>query len=296
MARRPFWRIVIGFAVVALLAPTSASQATTRLGITVLGGTSDSPGMADGEAYFESMFSSGPSMSFGESSNSGDGSSLASGSVGFGWARSLSTANHSTLDDGIPGTSNASTQSLFRDDLTITAPGMSGSGTVTFLIDVSGGVTASSSAESASVNSEADWSAFVRSSTAPSEAGRIGEGGIFVGFDGVFPTGDLMGGMYAWGPIPFNFGVPFEITVALNALVDVNFCCSAAANFGSTLQWLGVVELVDGGGTPVADFEIASGSGADYGEAIPVPEPASAALALVSLVTTVLLAGIRRSS
>jgi hypothetical protein len=105
-----------------------------------------------------------------------------------------------------------------------------------------------------------------------------------------------MGGVYEWGPIPFAFGNPFEITIALNAEADANFCCSAAANFDSTLSWEGVVELRDGGGALVSDFEITSSSGVDYAEPIPVPEPAAEAMTLVSLLTAALVLRLRRST
>ena len=276
---------------IVVLAAARSSEATTNLAITLLGAAGPSATAEDGENYFETMLSNGPSFAYGENANSPDGSSVASASVGFGWARSLSTASHSAPSE-TSGSSNASTQSLFRDDITITAPGMSGGGTVTFLIDSPGGMAVTSSAESSSVNAEASWSVFVRSSTAPSEAGRLGEGSIQIDSLGVLSTGDQMGGMYEWGPLPFSFGIPFEITVALNAEVDVNHCCSATANF-ATLTWEGVDEMRDGDGALVSDFEITSGSGADFGEPIAVPEPAADALAIASLLTTALLIQIR---
>lgn len=297
MARRSLVRILIWVAPIAFLAHAPISEAATNLEVTVLGGAGDSPGMDDGATYFETVSTTTESsLSFGESANSPDGSSISSGSVGFGWARSVASASHSALNEGVTRTSSASAQALFRDDLTITAPGASGGGSVTFLIDVSGGLVATSSGETAGHSADADWSAFARASTVPAEAGRIAEGSLTDGQSGLFPTGDLMGGVYEWGPIPFGFGNPFEITIALNAEVDVNFCCSAAANFDSTLGWEGVVEIRDDGGALVSDFDITSSSGANYAEPIPVPEPSAEAMTLVSLLTMALLLRVRRST
>ncbi len=287
MPQRPIARILMWVTALAFLAHAPTSEATTRLEITVLGGAGASAAGGDGQHYFETVSSTEAPFSYGESANSPDGSSDASGSVGFGWARSLATASHSAPAEANGG-SSASTQSLFRDDLTITAPGATGGGSVIFRIDVSGGLAAATAAETSSMSADADWSTFARASTAPAEAGRIAEGHLFKSQSGVFPTGDLMGGVYEWGPIPFTFGVPFEITIAMNAEVDVNRCCSATANFESS--WEGVVEIRDGEGMLVPDFSISSGSGANYGESIPVPEPAVGALALASLMAIGLVA------
>ena len=297
MARRSLtWPMgcVMALVFVAIPLPSAAAR---RLEITVLGASSDSPGMLDGQTYgLTTMFTLlDPSLSFGDSASSGDGSALSSGSVGYGWARSLASASHSAADEGVTRTSNATTQSLFRDDLIITSPGMSGGGTVTFLIEVSGGLAAMSLGDTPSTDASADWNAYARASTAPSEAGRIAEGSLIQSSFGVIATGDLTGGEYEWGPIPFGFGSSFEVTIALNTSVDVDFCCSAAANFESTLTWEGVVEIRDGNGALADDFEITSGSGANFGEPISVPEPASEALALMSLLTTALLIRTRRS-
>ena len=87
-----------------------------------------------------------------------------------------------------------------------------------------------------------------------------------------------------------------EITIALGAEADVNRCCSSIAAFDSTLTWEGVVEIRDGADALVSDFMISSESGANYGEPIPVLEPAGVEMALASLMTSAFLVRVRRSA
>jgi hypothetical protein len=180
MRQRSFVRGLLWVIPFAVLVHAPIGEAASNLEITVLGGAGDSPGMDDGDTYFETVSTTTESaLSFGESASSPDGSSISTGSVGFGWARSVASAAHSAVNEGVTRRSPASAQSLFRDDLTITAPGASGGGSVTFLLDASGGLVATSSGETTSHTAGSDWSLFARSSTAPSEAGRIGEGSLF---------------------------------------------------------------------------------------------------------------------
>lgn len=66
----------------------------------------------------------------------------------------------------------------------------------------------------------------------------------------------------------------------------------AVADFGHTLKWLGLDRVTLADGTPyTGGFTITSASGFDYGQALAVPEPASAGSLVAGLL---LLAGLRR--
>ena len=112
------------------------ASASTRLSLTFIGGSSTPKegGGADSDTYFEELSLEGPAshLASGESASSPAGSSTSAASVGYGWARGTVAVNHSFTPNGIASASNGHTQSAFRDDITITAPGLSGSGSVTF--------------------------------------------------------------------------------------------------------------------------------------------------------------------
>jgi hypothetical protein len=265
---------------IATLGLGSDARATTRLSLTFIGGslTPKQGGGADAENYFEQPTQQGPApfLASAESASSPAGSSNSVASVGYGWARGTAAVIHSFTPNGILSTSSGHTQSAFRDDITITAPGQSGSGSVIFRIDVEGSMAVDSIDQSLT-SADAGWQVVAGGNF-------IAEGYLFYGLlgpggdRGFLMTGDQQGGSYEY-PVAFQFGVPVQIAVALNIDARVDFCCSAASNFGSSLTWGGVVELRDSMGEVVSEFSIASGSGANYGESIPVPEPGSTALA-----------------
>jgi hypothetical protein len=90
-----------------------------------------------------------------------------------------------------------------------------------------------------------------------------------------------------------NFDIPFDLTVAAavetQVVADAEGALSqAAADLGGSFEWAGIVEVVDGLGTPVTDYTVTSQSGFDYA----VPEPS--ATLLVAVGGAVLLAARRR--
>jgi len=102
--------------------PAPFASATTRLEITVLGGSVTAHG--GGGAYFETKNATTEAFSFGDGASSAAGHASSAGHVGYGWARASASANHGAANTGTSSGSNASTQSKFVS--------------VTFRIDVHG--------------------------------------------------------------------------------------------------------------------------------------------------------------
>lgn len=86
--------------------------------------------------------------------------------------------------------------------------------------------------------------------------------------------------------IPFTFGQEFYLGYTLKAKATAQAIswdefavpgdASGLASFASTLRWGGIDGVFRGGGIPVGDFSLASGSGLDYRQAVAaVPLPAA---------------------
>lgn len=75
------------------------------------------------------------------------------------------------------------------------------------------------------------------------------------------------------------------VASALN-IPDAVYAASASANFGNTVEWLGVDRVVDANGAVVDGWSVQSATGFDYAQsyaAQAVPEPGSAGLLLLGL-------------
>jgi hypothetical protein len=69
---------------------------------------------------------------------------------------------------------------------------------------------------------------------------------------------------------------------------------SAEADFGTTLQWMGISSVTLMDGTPVTDYTVMSESGVDWSQAVLVPEPSATVLAGLGLVVVEALRRFRR--
>lgn len=75
------------------------------------------------------------------------------------------------------------------------------------------------------------------------------------------------------------------VASALN-VVDAVYAASASANFGNTVEWLGIDRVVDVNGVDVTGWRVQSATGFDYAQSFAaqaVPEPGSAGLLLLGL-------------
>lgn len=82
--------------------------------------------------------------------------------------------------------------------------------------------------------------------------------------------------------VPWQAGLPIDIVMSAFASVDANLTFTGwvdvSADFGSTLRWLGISDVVDANGLPVASFTALSPDGADWGSFAPVPIPGAGVL------------------
>ncbi|HSK01874.1 MAG TPA: hypothetical protein VK932_11560, partial [Kofleriaceae bacterium] len=132
---------------------------------------------------------------------------------------------------------------------------------------MAGNITASASSGSPGTSASSSWNVAYQVAAHPST--RLVEGSLFEGSGGSVQEGELGGGTFESPPIGFVFGVPFALSVALNAEAGSREGAVAAAQFSNALEWLGAD--VFSGGEPVLGFVVDSGSGADWVGPIAAP-------------------------
>jgi hypothetical protein len=85
--------------------------------------------------------------------------------------------------------------------------------------------------------------------------------------------------------IPWQQGVPLTVSMSASATVDGiltdDGSVDISVDFGNSLHWLGITEVTDSDGVPVASFSAVSGDGVDWGQV--VPEPSTALLLAVGV-------------
>lgn len=229
--------------------------------------------------------------SAGYSAVTGFASATTSVTVGQGWARGSAEASAG----GDPATGSGSVQGMWVDDFTFSAPSQSGMGTATVTLNVSGSLSASSGGSPGN-HAGADWNLYFKAGTVSQPF--VGLGQIGASPSGVVASGDLSGGTY---DVTFNFffNVPIEIRVALNVSASATDSGSAGAQFGNTLEWGGITELRDSSGSLVGSYNLVSGSGVDWRQAVAapavVPLPAGFGLLCSGLLGLALAARRRRA-
>jgi hypothetical protein len=94
--------------------------------------------------------------------------------------------------------------------------------------------------------------------------------------------------------VPFTFGQPFHLfgyarldadVVNLDSALADDFFGGARADFGSTGRWMGILEVRDFSGAPIADYtvtDLATGD-VDWTQPVPAPEPGAATQGCVVL-------------
>jgi len=185
--------------------------------------------------------------------------------VGQGWARAAAVASAEQEDSSASG----SVQGMWVDDLTFSGPGLTGAGVATVLFDVSGSLSAASNSPTPGSGAGADWNLYFQSGTIIQSF--VGSGALnAAGGVPTIITGDLNGGVYSVD-FDFFYDVPIQIKVALNVSADANHSGSASGEFGNTLEWGGITELRDNTGALVDSYNLVSGSGVDWRQAVSAP-------------------------
>lgn len=206
---------------------------------------------------------SGSHSAYGMSSSS-DATAVAA----FGLLKAQSSA-HATND-----VANSGSSALFRDTVTINAPGIAAGtpGLFSFAMEVEGSLAAETG--------HATW----RLQAGVGIYSRIlGEGEVATGV----VNGDPFGGTYDSGLWLFRFGEPFVIGVMIDTSTTAGSSDgsgSAIALFGNTATWQGFT-AVESYGThiPITGYTVTSESGVDWSLPV-VPEPVATFLLAPGLV------------
>jgi hypothetical protein len=172
-----------------------------------------------------------------------------------------------------------------HDLVTISAPGLAGTpGTFVARVDLDGFLQASATGDDPPFSSfaTADVVLSVAADSIQVQRARGCNSNL-----GPFPaclSGDPLG-VQVLDPLPFTFGTPFTLRVAADATTFNRTVpggtTDAIADFAFTVRWLGIQEVADQGGAPVAGFSVGSQSGVDWAQ--PVPEPAAALAEVVAV-------------
>jgi hypothetical protein len=178
------------------------------------------------------------------------------------------------------GSSSAHVFGRSDDQITINPqnPALIGTlGTMTFLVEVSGALTATESSSS-DANAVALWSmaAFTDFGNTAFVSAQLGTTPYYETY------GDASGGIYAL-TLPATLGSPQALILTYEVLsqaaknvVATPASASASAQFGNTFRWLGIQSVMDETGTAIA-FNVSSDSGVNWAQAVSaVPVPAAA--------------------
>ncbi len=195
----------------------------------------------------------------------GNSTGVSDANADYGWAV-LSGQAHGSL--------NASAQGIFRDSITITAPGVpTGTlGTIVFAVNVTVTLTATTG------SSASTWSL----------AGDIGGGATDLSRSGIMYAPSVHTPQYVGdgvgthtGVASFQYGMPAQLIVILQGGAQASYDSSGGGNSSFTrvvASWAGMSDA-RANGTPVSGWTVSSVSGTNWGGAISPPPPCAADLA-----------------
>jgi hypothetical protein len=167
----------------------------------------------------------------------------------------------------------ASASGGFMDQVTIAAPGLSGtSGTFVPVVDIDGELDAGATGEDPPFVSFAEAGIVLTLFPSGQQRARACNTNQGTGPDCLY--GDPLG-VHVFEPVAFTFGSPFNLSVSADAgtfnRTVPGGTTHSDADFRFTVRWLGIQDVFDQGGSPVASFQVTSASGTDW--ALPVFEP-----------------------
>jgi hypothetical protein len=192
------------------------------------------------------------------------------------------------------GSLNAVTRGIFRDAITITAPGVAAGtpGTLSYSIIVDGALATNDiGSDRAGWSLQADVGG---GSFDIDRGGTLYGGGIYAVQHGYL--GDPFGSYSATVGFQFGIASPLEVELSSSAQAAYSFDdgLPAASFLAHSLYW-GGIGAVAISGVPLDDFSVASASGTDYrGSMAPVPEPGRVWLMLAGLAVFGLRRRLRR--
>ena len=174
----------------------------------------------------------------------------------------------------------------FTDDYLFNAPGRTGqAGTFNFTLSIDGSLSATFDAVGLEDPLDSTSASYAQAALAVFQDGGGITGG---GSERLYSNGDIArtGALFLNRTnsfaVPFTFGTPFELKVQLSTLTNARgqFSADTIADLGHTLEWGGIVSVLDNGSLPVNNYTLSSGSGTDYSQSI--PEPSTTLLFMVS--------------
>jgi len=220
--------------------------------------------------YDETTNANGPAHAGGAATGGFSSSGSASADVGWGWIK---------LSGDSAGSLNSLARGIFRDSITITAPGhATGSpGLLSFTLLVNG---------SLSVNQEhvadAGWSL---AADVGGAAFDLHAGAMLYNNAPVLAKHGYVGdpfGSYS-ATVSFSYGIAMPVDVELEAIAQSAYSSSgtqtlaiSSFDLAHSLYW-GGLSVLDGNGQPLPSWQLLSASGTDYRQSFApaVPEPAA---------------------
>ncbi|MFT3683522.1 MAG: GC-type dockerin domain-anchored protein [Phycisphaerales bacterium] len=190
-------------------------------------------------------------------------------STGEAWAQA--DYGYAVLQGQAHGSLNAGAYGIFRDSITITAPGIpTGTpGTITFAVNVTVTLTATTGSSGATWNLSADIGGGI---TDMSRSGTM----YAPSLHNPQYVGDAVGTYTAVGS--FQYGMPSQLIVTLQGGADAAYGGDGAGNCSFTrivASWAGLTDA-KANGVPVSGWTVTSQSGTNWGGAINPPSPCAA--------------------
>lgn len=218
--------------------------------------------------YVESQKSATGPLSLSKSGSDDRGSGASRASADFGILKAFAEAHALNTGSAFQAIS-AGSQASFRDNLTIDAPGRTGtSGTLTVQFHLDGFVTCSGGGDSSRA-SYADCHFEFRK-----DGSILQEEYYLLYYDGSGEGNNFLGQQRTVA-VPFTFGTPFEIRLFIETAARAyNYRgADAVGDLEHTATWGGFVSVTDATNTPVPTFTATSGSGVDFTQPITPPAP-----------------------
>jgi hypothetical protein len=222
--------------------------------------------------YVETKKSTNGPVSLAKSGSDDRGSAASRATADFGVLRVFAEAHALNTGSAFQAIGGAA-QTYFRDDVTIDAPGLTGSsGTLTVKFRLDGSITCSGSGDSSRASYADCHFEFHRSGS------LLAEDWYLLYFDGTIVGNNFLG-QERTVAVPFVFGTPIELKLMIESSARAyNYRgADAVADFEHTVTWGGFASVKDANNNEVTNYTAISNSGVNFAEAITPPTPKLAA-------------------